>query len=522
MPPPRPLDILAPCLLLAAAPLAAQLPPLTVPRGVVRVDLGGRFDNWDKRYLNGTEQEAAGDFNRDPVDGRWLPGLASAEEQLRAVTGVQALALSLGRSSSTMLVNLGTESIGAAWGVTGRLTLFGTVPFVRVRVRESFGLDSTGATAGFNPADPVFGTSGGASQTETFLLQMLAALTALDDSIRAGRYDLDPARKALAQATLARGTVLRNGLEPLLTGTSFLPLAGSAAATALTRSIDSIRTRLGTDLGISGFTELPALPSRRMSAADFEGYATDPDGPIAGRPFHPPLLTYLGDIEVGAALAWLDRRPAPGARGGFTARSVLQGTVRLRTGRLDRPDAFFDLPTGDRQPDVQGDMVTDLAAGRLGARFTARFVLQLPGRQQRRLSPPDQPIADASTLALVERDPGEIVEGAIEPFLRIGPTIALVGGVRHWLKGTDTYRYVPGQPPIEGTDPEVLAIGSKENGTAVSAGLSFVHDGVRRDGTVGLPMDASFRWEMIARSTEGRVPVKQTVWISLRFYKRIF
>ena len=506
--------------LLAAAPLAAQLPPLTVPKGVLRVDLGGRFDNWDSRYLNGTKQEAAGDFFRDPVDGGWLPGLASAEEKLRAVTGVQALSLSLGRSWATMLVNMGTQSIGAAWGVSGRLTVFGTVPFVRVRVRQSFSLDSTRATAGFNPADPVFGTSGGASQTETFLLQMQAALTALDDSIRAGRYDLDPAKKTLAQATLARGTVLRNGLEPLLTGSSFLPLAGSVAATALNQSIDSIRTRLGTDLGITGFTELPALPSQRMSAADFEHYATDPDGPIAAQPFHPPIITYLGDIEVGAALAWLDHRPPPGRRGGVTAHSVLQGTVRLRTAKLDRPDAFFDVGTGDRQPDLQGDVVTDLAAGRLGARLTARYVLQLPWKQRRRLTPPDRPFADASTLAFVERNPGEIVEGAIEPFLRFAPTIALVGGVRHWSKGTDTYKYVQGQSPIEGTDPEVLAIGSKENGTAVSAGLSLVHNGVRPDGTVGLPMDASLRWELVTSSTLGRVPARQTVTISLRLYRK--
>src|SRR5437867_1171735 len=262
-------------LLLAAAapPAAAQLPPLTVPRGLLRLDIGGRFDNWDQRYLDGIRQEAAADFNRDPADGHWLPGLASVEEQLRRVTGVQAIALSLGKTTASTLVNVGTYSIGAAYGLTSRLTVFGTVPIVRVRVRVNFKLDSTNASAGFNPANPVFGTGAGAAQTGAFITQLQNALTALNARLQAGFYDSVPALKAVAQTTLTRGTALRDGITPLLNTASFLPLSGSAAATALTRSIDSLRSRLGTDLGISGFTEVPALPTSRMSSADFEGYA---------------------------------------------------------------------------------------------------------------------------------------------------------------------------------------------------------------------------------------------------------
>jgi hypothetical protein len=517
---PRPPGALALLLLFAAAapPAAAQLPPLTVPRGLLRLDIGGRFDNWDQRYLDGIRQEAAGDFNRDPVDGHWLPGLATVDERLRQVTGVQAIALSLGKTTASTLVNVGTYSIGAAYGLSSRITVFGTVPIVRVRVRVNFKLDSTNANAGFNPANPVFGTSAGAAQTGAFLAQLQSALTTLNARLQAGFYDSVPALKAVAQATLTRGTALRDGITPLLNTASFLPLTGTAAATALTLSIDSLRSRLGTDLGISGFTEVPALPTSRMSSADFEGYATNPDGPIEALPFTPPLISYLGDIEVGAGFMWLDHRPA--ARGGFFARSVLQGTVRLRTARLARPEGLFEVSTGDRQPDVQGDLVTDLSAGRIGARFTGRYVLQQPGRQFRRITPPDQPISFASTIAEVERDPGEIVEGSIEPFLRIGPTLFLVGGVRYWSKAEDKYSYVPGQEPVEGTSPDVLAIGSKEDGTAFSAGLSFSHDGMRADGTVGLPMDASLRWEKVARSTLGRVPVRESVVISIRFYRK--
>jgi hypothetical protein len=512
----RPLRALVLIFVAAAVPLAAQLPPITVPKGLLRLEFGGRFDNWDRRYFNGVKQDAASDFSRDPVDGLWLPGLGDAEARLRQVTGI-AFSLSLGQSTSSMLVNVGTGSIGAAYGVTRRLTLFGTVPIVRVRVQEIFRLDSTGATAGFNPADPVFGTTAGAAQTGLFLNQLASALSVLSQRLSAGAYDSDPARKAMAQAILATG----NELDQLFANAGFLPLSGTGAATALTSSIEALRTGLvSTDTTITQIVGLPALPTARIGTQGFEDFVTDSAGPIAAQPFASPVLSYLGDIELGAAYAWLDHRPAAG--GGLAVRSVLQGLVRLRTGKLDRPDAFFDLSTGDEQPDVQGDLVTDLVFGKLGARITGRYVLQLPGRLQRRGAAPDQPIALASTLASVERDPGEIVEGSFQPFVRIGPTLSLMAGVRSWSKQGDKYSYVTGQAPIEGVDISVLARDSKENGTALSAGLSFVHTGVRRDGTAGMPMDAALRWEMITRSTLGRVPAKQSVSMVLRFYHTLF
>jgi hypothetical protein len=78
------------------------------------------------------------------------------------------------------------------------------------------------------------------------------------------------------------------------------------------------------------------------------------------------------------------------------------------------------------------------------------------------------------------------------------------------------------QAPIESTGIDVLSIGSKQNATAWFAGLHFSHDGARRDGTRGLPMDAWLRWEMIASSSMGRVPATQSLSVMLRFYRKAF
>lgn len=505
-------------LLAAASPrLAAQLPPLTVPKGLLRVELGGRFDNWDKMYIGGVKQDAAGDFIRDPVTSAWLPGLAATEAGLRKVTGMQAISLSLGKSSANMLVNVGTESLGLAYGVTRRLTLFGHVPLVRVRVQNVISLDSTDATAGFNPGHPVFGTPEGATQANGFLEQLGGTLGTLTTQLASGAYDNDPARKALAEAALVRGVELEADLNELLSESAFLPLLGSPAAAALLNSLDSLRNRL-TAVNITGFVSSPPLPTHGIPLSGLADYATNENGPVAVQPFEPPIIRAIGDIEVGAAFAWLDHRPP----NGFAVRSVLTGTVRLRTGKLDEPDALLDLPTGDRQPDIQGDLVTDLGVGRLGARVTARYVLQLPGRQARRVTPPDQPIALAATLAAVERNPGEIVEGALEPYVRIAPYFSVVAGIRHWAKGADRYQYIPNQDPIAGTSIDVLAQGSKENGTALSLALSLAHSGMRSNGRQGMPVDAQLRGEIVVGSSLGRVPVKQSVSLMLRLYRKIF
>lgn len=508
----------AAALLLPVSTAAAQLTPITVPRKLLRLEFSGKFDNWDQRYVDGVKQDAAAEFTFSPLDGRYLPTLATTVTDLRRITGVQTVTMSLGQTRSAMLVNAGTGGLGAAYGLTSRITLFGTVPLVRVRVQSRFDLDSTDATAGFNPSDPVFGNSTGAAQTTAFLNQLQATLTALSTKITAGGFT-DPAQLAAAQAALTRGNALKADLTSLYGSATFLPLAGSAAAGAILTPVEALRTTLA-GLGIPNFslTSTPALPETHIGQEQFEGFFTNASGSLHTREFAAPILQYIGDVEVGAAFAWLDHRPARG----LAVRSTVVGTIRLRTGQLEEPDRLFDVGTGDRQPDVQGDLVTDLQRGGFGARLTGRYVLQLSGRRERRVTAPDQPLAPASSTASLEWDPGEIIEASVEPFLRIAPTLSVFGGVRYWTKGEDKYTYVRNQDPIAGASLDDLVIGTKQNGTALSAGVSYVHTGRRSDGTAGFPMDASLRYEKLARSTLGRVEARETVTVSLRFYRKLF
>ena len=460
-----------------AAPLRAQLPPVVVPTGQVRIDIGGGFTWWDQVFVAGVRRAAIADLLQNQIVPASLPGLAQSLAALQATTGNQSLSISPGSTTGGLAVNLGRAELGLAIGITSRLTLFGTVPRVRVRVQEQLLIDSTNASAGFNPADPTLGTPAGAAATGAFLNDLGGALTSLNAAIQSGMFDQNPELLAEAQAALARGTTLQSDLQTLLLDSPFLPLAGSFGAQVLNGAIDSLRVRLSALDPVGGsLTSSPALPTEGLAPADFERYVTSAGGPIQAQAFEPEIYTALGDVEVGAAFALANGRSP---EKGLALRAVLRGSVRLPTARLADPNALFATGTGERLPGFRGDLVTDLMAPRFGARIVAGVTVQQKAQLERRITAPDMPLAPQSSLALVERQGGTILLGSIQPYLRIAPHFSVVAGVTHWRKEADRYTYPPGQDPVAGLDPSVLAQGTRTNATILSGGLSLSNPGIR-------------------------------------------
>lgn len=504
-----------------AVPLRAQLPPVTVPKGQARFDIGGQFSWWDQAFVAGVKRAVITDFLRDPIDSPFLPGLGESESLLRAVTGAQPLSFTPGRTTGSVAFNIGSAEVGAAIGVTSRITLFGTVPIRRVRVQTQLLIDSTNATAGFNPADPLFGDAQGASTTNAFLTELTTALSNLNAAIASGQYNQDPTLRAEAQATLARGTALRTGLENLLLGAAFLPLAGSPGGIALTSSIDSLRLRLKALDADTNTVELggaPALPTQGLAPGALEDYLIR-SPLIQAQPFEPEVFTAIGDVEVGAAFAVLNEAPPTS---GISVRSVVRGSVTLPTAQLPDPNSLFALGTGQRVTAITADLVTDIMTNRFGARLSAGLTLPQTTELQRRIAPSDQPIPLVSTLATVERQPGKVFEASFQPYGRIARGFSFVGGITYWSKQADRYTWAAGQPEDPELDPAVLAQGTRSNATVISAGFSFAHSGVRGDGRVGLPLDGFVRAQMVVGSTEGRVPSNRSVVFGLRVYAKIF
>lgn len=511
-------------LLCTPATIAAQFAPLTVPRGRFAVEIRTASEVWDERFLAGTRRPAGHDFTRGALDASFFPAFAPADERLARLSGLNGSLLNLGGHSAIQITSMREFGLGVSVGVTSRLTLFGLVPIRRVRVQTQATFDPEGGSSGFNPADPTFGTPAGLNAAVAFFAQFDAAIAALADRLASGTWDNDPVTRALAESTLQESEQVRDDLLALLltpaTRSPFLPLAGSPLGAAVLSRIGALQQRFSQSLGVPGFTLQPALPGQGLTQADFDRFLTAADGPVAGSLLAPTIQT-LGDIEMGAAILLGER--AVGPEQALAWRSALQAVVRLRTSQLDNPDRFYDLGTGDRQPDVELRLVTDLGRGRAAIRLTGSYNLQLPGNQLRRVGPPSQPIQYADRLAAVRKDPGDVIGVSVLPGYRFTPRFAFVTGVEWWRRGADAFEWLADQPPIPGVDPDLLAEESAASAVVVRGGLTWSHPGGGRGGVGRAPLDASVTWERVmAAGGEGRVPRSEVVRATLRLYGRVW
>ncbi len=179
--------------------MSAQLPPVGVPGGVLRVELDGTLETFDHRFLAGHRESYGADLSSPALGSDRIPYLADADARLGRITGNAGYRLNLGALTTDAQVSRGTGVLGLSLGLTRQITVFGRLPLVQARVQSRLGVNTTGADAGLNPA----------VNQISFFDQFDAALGTLSAKLAAGDYDANPTTRALAVATLANGTALR-------------------------------------------------------------------------------------------------------------------------------------------------------------------------------------------------------------------------------------------------------------------------------------------------------------------------
>jgi hypothetical protein len=501
--------------LLAPSGAYAQLAPVGVPAGVLRVDLDGSVESWDHRWLDGERAPLGTDLSSPAAGSDILPSLSDADARIGRITGLANYHLNLGALTTDALADESRGSFGLALGLTRAITIFGNIPLVRTRVQTTYALASTTTSdAGLTP---------GTDAQTTFFDQFDTSLATLSQRIAAGDYDGDPALKARAASTLQDATSLRDDLFGLLadplTASSFVPTATSTAGTAVATRLSALQTTLASDFGVAGFSALPTLPTAPAATADLLAELSDPTGPTALR-LGETKLTFRGDAEAGVALTLVNRWDRGRGRGGF--RAAVEGLVRFPTGQVARPDRVLAIGTGDGQTDVEFRITTDLGAGRWGLRAEGMYNRQLAADYVLRVAPPTQPLAGINLLSAVRRDPGDVVRIAVRPFFRLAPTFAIEGTAMHWSRGEDAVSYLTAADEIPGVDASVLAQDSKASATVLGIGISYSSAGKFREGGRGLPVDASWGYERIVRTTGGIVPDRHTFRARFRAYFGIF
>jgi hypothetical protein len=494
------------CLALPAQ-VWAQLSPIGVPAGTVRVELDGSLETFDRRFRDGTREGYGADLSSPALGSDRIPLLEGADGRLQQILGNTGYHLNLGSVTADALADVGRGVFGLGLGLTNRITIFGRIPLVRTRVQPRLQIDPANSDAGLNPGE--------ATQLP-FFQGFDAALATLSSKLAAGDYNGDPALRTLAEATLADATLLRTNLFGLLadpaTASPVVPTATSATGAAVLARIEGLQNTLAASLDVPGFALVPELPVDPLGEDGLRQVLT---GPLALR-VGESRVTFRGDAEAGASFTLVDGWDRRGRRGGV--RAAVSGLVRFPTGAHEQTDRPVDIGTGDGQTDIQVDLVTDVGAGAFGARLAGSYVRQLASTSVARVAPQSQPFVGPDRLARVRRDPGDILALEVRPFYRLARTLALQAGVQHWTRKEDEVSYPSPGDALLGVDAVLLAQETAANTTMLSAGITYSNPGRLRAGGRGLPVDASWTYERVLRSTKGRVPDTHRVRAQLRMY----
>ena len=375
--------------LVAPRTASAQLAPVGVPPGVVRIEVDGTFDTWDHVFRDGNREPLGSAFSTSALGSDLLPSLATYDTLIGRVTGIGDYRLNLGSVTGDAHADVTSAKVGLALGVFKGVTVFGRLPLTRARMQTTLDVGADG-NAGPNP---------GAAAQQPFFEELGGALTTLESQIAAGAYDADPASRALAEATLTQGTQLFADLFTLLgdpaTASPFIPTGSSEAGVALDSRLDGLQTTLESSLGVGGFAARPSLPAEPATTGDVAAYIGNPFGPIGVQPGD-EVINFRGDAETGLAVTLADRWDRDGKRGGF--RAAAEGLVRLPTGRSARNDRLLAIGTGDGQIDVEVRGVVDLGSGNIGVRLEGGYSRQLAFDVVDAVAPPGDPFPPDSLL----------------------------------------------------------------------------------------------------------------------------
>ena len=118
----------------------AQLAPVGVPAGVLRVELDGSMETWDHRCLDGERAPLGTDLSSPAAGSDLLPSLSDADARIGRITGLTGYRLNLGALTTDALAEEGRGSLGLALGLTRAITIFGRMPLVRTRVQTTYAL----------------------------------------------------------------------------------------------------------------------------------------------------------------------------------------------------------------------------------------------------------------------------------------------------------------------------------------------------------------------------------------------
>jgi hypothetical protein len=544
--------LLVPVLLQAQPVRGVGDDALTAPRGSIRVQVSTSISDFSRRYGKGTPGRADGnveplgiDFSSDSLGATQFPGLGPVESAIRTLTGNSAFRLSLGRSNLVSSVRRQVTPIALEAGLTNWLSLGVVVPIVSVRNQVSLNIngDTTVGTVSFNPAR---GDSAAANANALLVSQITAARTQLQALLTG--CTSNPASNpscasilASAPTITASATAFSSGIATIYgtttsNGAAFVPLAGSAADSAIRNRVQTLRTQFES-FGITALPATstgPARPSAVVTPDGLRRYVSDSAFGLNAASIGTITRQGIGDVEVAVKLRLFDtfgtRRDTMRFQPrGLNIRQSIAGVYRLGTSTVDSPDDYMDYGTGDGQNDIELRSFTDLVYGkRFFGSIVARYTLQQPDQQILRITDtPDQVFPAAYRRRLVDRDLGDQLELEITPRWVLNDHFSF--GVQYLFRRRGEDRYtgtftVPttesGLPAALELDARTLALETSGTEQRLGFGITFSSLAAHARGKARLPVEIQYLNTHTIAGSGGAVPQLSIHQVQIRYYPR--
>lgn len=502
---------------------------LVLSRGIARLGFAPTWRNFNERYrADGSVEPLGADLDLDTVGVGQLPMLGPLQNELRALTELPDVRVSVGRTRTDLDASILIVPFSAELGIGARLSLGLVVPIVRIRSQVLLS-PNPAVSEGNIGINPAIDSEDAKNRNEALVLQFEQAVQALRELIAACEDPTNPDPRcpqarlpeaaALADAADAFAGGLTNAYNP--ESSLFVPVSNSALD-------EAIRTRIAEFAGsfaafdIMDITSEGPIGATIVSLVDVRRILTDTLFGIRALPLGSQVRTSLGDIEIGAKLQLMNTLRSDTVRGSGV-RGAVGAVFRLGTGEADDPDDFGDIPSGDGQNDIEGRTYWDIFMGsRFALSLVGRYVLQLPDREIARIAAPHDPFPAYWRRQEVERDLGDVIDLQVTPRIIVGDFFSVMAQYRVRRKGEDrhTGRFNVtdelGDPVT--LDAAILDTETEQREDRLSFGLGYSTLASVARGRSRIPLEVFLQYGESIRGSGGKTPKVSVGVMHVRVY----
>ena len=545
------LTLLVACCAPAAA-MAQAIGPVgedarVAPRGAVGIMIGGSWSRWAETFGRLTPAGADGKvvplgarFSFDSLGSKQLQSLAGVQQSIRSLAALPGFAASLGTFAFSQRNQIVETPVGLKLGLWGHVELSATAPLIEAHAESRLGVNPTGSegNVSFNPArglaSALAGNANLLSQFDSAAAQVNRRLVQCAATPAAAGCSNVNANAATARALVQDANTFANAMAALYGGRTggrgalFVPVSGTPAQTAIEARIAAYRTQFAT-FGSAALTGTGPYAAAPFSVADAATLLSDSAYGFRARPLATAVTRGMGDVELGLKLKLFDTfGDGDYASSGFHVRQSVGVTYRMGTGKLDSPDDFTDLGTGQHQNDIELRAIADVGIGRrFFVTLFSRYNMQGADSRVMRVSGPgDSPLVPSYREHSVQRNLGDELELALSPRLKLNGYVTLWGGYAYRSKSADAYRGSFQATNLDGAavtiDASVLNAGTEETEQRLSAGATFSTVDAWTRGTARLPLEVSFAHYQSVAGTGGLAPKLVVDQVRFTVYRRLF